>query len=148
MKKAIGAFAAGVVFAVGLAISGMTQPAKVIGFLDFLGDWDPSLAMVMIGAIGVHLVLLRVIKTRRSPIAADAFRIPSREDFTPALIGGSAIFGVGWGLGGYCPGPALVSLPTHTLDVLVFVVSMLAGIFLHRALAPKKARVAASECAP
>jgi uncharacterized membrane protein YedE/YeeE len=148
VKKAIGAFLAGLVFAIGLGISGMTQPSKVIGFLDFAGDWDPSLAFVMVGAIGVHFVLMRVIKKRRAPIAADVFRIPTREDLSPALIGGSAMFGVGWGLGGYCPGPAIVSLASHSSNVLVFVAAMLAGIFIHRLLTPKKTRVAASECAP
>lgn len=148
MKRPVGAFLAGVVFAIGLGISGMTRPSKVVGFLDVLGDWDPSLAFVMIGAIGTHLVLFRVIVRRRAPLAGDAFRVPTRRDLTPALLGGSAIFGVGWGLGGYCPGPALVSLPTGSAGVLVFVAAMAAGVFLHRALAPKPARVAASECAP
>ena len=135
-------------FGVGLLLSGMTRPEKVLGFLDFTGHWDPSLAFVMIGAIGVHRVLFRLITKRRSPLVAAAFRVRSREDLSPPLFAGSAIFGVGWGLGGYCPGPALVSLATLTPEVLVFTGAMLGGIFLHRALAPKKQARAASECAP
>ncbi len=121
-------FMSGVVFAVGLALAGMTRPQKVIGFLDFFGSWDPSLMFVMVGAIGVNLVLLWLMLRRGKPVHAERFQIPTRTELDPRLIGGAALFGVGWGLGGYCPGPALSSLTTGSLSVLVFIVAMTVGM--------------------
>lgn len=132
-KQAAAAFVAGLVFAVGLAVAGMTQPSKVVGFLDFFGDWDPSLAFVMGGAIAVHALLFRLVTRRRSPLAAEVFQIPRRRDLTPQLVVGAALFGIGWGLGGYCPGPGLVSLPTLGADALAFVAAMMAGMWLYEA---------------
>lgn len=129
MKRSISALAAGLLFAVGLAIAGMTQPSRVVGFLDFFGDWDPSLAFVMAGAIAVHLVFYRLVRRRPSPIFGDAFRVPTRRDVTPQLIAGSALFGLGWGLGGFCPGPGVTSLATHTPEAITFVAAMTAGMF-------------------
>src|SRR5690606_15297342 len=114
-------FAAGALFAVGLSLAGMTQPSKVIGFLDFFGRWDPSLMFVMGGAIGVHLVLSRFIVKRESPLFAARFRIPTRRDVTPKLVAGAALFGIGWGLGGFCPGPGIASIGTLGAHALTFV---------------------------
>ncbi|GAB5549449.1 MAG: YeeE/YedE family protein [Sandaracinaceae bacterium] len=132
MKQSIAAFFAGLIFAVGLVIAGMTQPSKVVGFLDFFGSWDPSLAFVMGGAIAVHFVLFRVILKRASPLFAGKFEVPSRQDLTPALLVGSGLFGVGWGLGGFCPGPGIVSLGSFGAEAAVFVVTMTLGMLAHR----------------
>jgi uncharacterized protein len=123
---------AGAVFALGLAISGMTIPARVTGFLDVGGAWDPTLAFVMAGAIAVYAPLLRIIRGRGRPVLADAFSWPTARAIDLRLIGGSAIFGVGWGLSGYCPGPALASLAGGGTAV-IFLVAMLAGIAVARA---------------
>ena len=129
-------FAVGLVFALGLGISGMTQPDKVIGFLDFLGSWDPALMGVMGGGVVVYLLLHRVVVRRGGPVLGDIFQIPQRTDITPRLVAGSAMFGVGWGLGGFCPGPALTALPSMTPHVLVFAGSMFAGMLLFRVVDP------------
>lgn len=130
-KALISAFGAGALFAVGLAISGMTLPTKVIGFLDFFGEWDPALAFVMGGAVIVYAIGFRLVTRRRdAPACATKFSIPTRKDITPRLVLGSAIFGLGWGLGGFCPGPALTSLTTGLLDVGVFVAAMFLGMYL------------------
>lgn len=121
-------FLSGLLFAVGLAISGMTQPAKVIGFLDFFGAWDASLVFVMGGAIAVHFIALRFIFKMKKPVFAESFSLPTRKDLDPRLLGGAALFGVGWGLGGFCPGPALASISTFATPVLVVVGAMLVGM--------------------
>ena len=123
-------FLGGALFAVGLAVSGMTQPQKVIGFLDFAGSWDPSLMFVMVGAIGVNLVLLRLTLRRKAPVFAAAFQIPTRNDIDGRLLGGAALFGIGWGLAGFCPGPALTSLGTGSMKVVAFVGAMAVGMRL------------------
>lgn len=152
MKKSIAAFFAGGLFSVGLAVAGMTQPSKVVGFLDFFGDWDPSLAFVMGGAIAVHLVLFRLVTRRKSPLAAEVFQIPTRRDFTPQLVVGSALFGVGWGLGGFCPGPGLTSLPTLGVEAISFVVAMTVGMVayegMQRALARRRKSAPVATSAP
>jgi uncharacterized membrane protein YedE/YeeE len=131
MNSTLAAFLAGLIFAIGLAISGMTQPGKVTAFLDLFGNWDPSLAFVMMGAIAVHAVLYRVIRQRTTPIFAQAFSIPTRSDLDPRLIGGAALFGIGWGLGGFCPGPAVTSLASGSTSVIIFVAAMLVGMVLY-----------------
>ncbi len=113
---------AGTVFGAGLVISGMTLPEKVRGFLDFTGAWDPTLAFVMGSAVLVHAVAYVLAKRRRAPLFAASFQLPTRRDIDGKLLLGAAIFGIGWGLGGYCPGPALASLPTGGSSVLAFVV--------------------------
>ena len=123
-------FVGGFVFALGLGLSGMTDTGKVIGFLNLAGDWDPSLAFVMMGAIAMHLTLYRIILRRQSPLWGDRFHVPTRRDISPQLVVGAAIFGVGWGLGGYCPGPGLVSLAAVGPSALVFVLFMIAGMVL------------------
>ena len=136
MKRAdLAAFVAGAIFAVGLALSGMTKPAKVIGFLDFVGPWDASLAFVMVGAIAVHAIAHRIIVRRGAPLFDDGFHLPTRRDLDVRLVAGAAIFGIGWGLGGYCPGPALVSAGGGALAALVFVGGMTVGIFAENAVA-------------
>ncbi|MBK8996456.1 MAG: YeeE/YedE family protein [Myxococcales bacterium] len=130
--KALIPLVSGLLFALGLALSGMTQPEKVTGFLDFTGAWDPSLAFVMLGAIGVHLVALRFAKRLSRPLAAAAFEPLARERVDGRLVLGAALFGVGWGLSGYCPGPALVSVGSGSLSVLAVAGGMLAGVALFR----------------
>ena len=131
MKSAATSFISGVVFALGLGISGMTRPIKVIEFLDFFGQWDASLAFVMIGAIAVYFLAYRLSRTMSSPVLEAKFSIPSRADLDGRLIAGAALFGIGWGLGGFCPGPAITSLASGATPVVVFVLAMAAGIYLH-----------------
>lgn len=139
MKRSLSAFAAGALFAVGLGISGMTLPEKVIGFLDVTGDWDASLAFVMIGALSVHVVCSRLILRRGTPISGGVFSIPTRKDIDGRLVAGAALFGLGWGLGGYCPGPVLTSVVTLTAAPLIFVAAMAAGMGLQRLLGRQEA---------
>src|SRR5271170_793749 len=128
------AFAAGVIFALGLGIGGMTQPARIIGFLDVTGRWDPSLAFVMGGAVAVTFLLFPLILERPAPILAPRFVLPSKKHLDAPLLLGATLFGVGWGLSGYCPGPALVSLATIARPVLVFVAFMFVGFHLGKRL--------------
>ena len=129
------AFAAGALFAVGLGVGGMTQPARVLAFLDFAGSWDPSLAFVMAGAVGVYAAAFRLVRRRPRPLLSAAFAIPGRRDVDARLLVGAALFGIGWGLAGYCPGPGIVSLVTGRADVVVFVTAMLAGMGIADAFA-------------
>jgi hypothetical protein len=138
MKSNLAALFAGLLFGVGLLISGMTQPEKVIGFLDLAGDWDASLALVMGGAILVHLPLSRLILRRRSPLLDLIFHLPTRHDIDPRLVAGAALFGIGWGLGGYCPGPALVSASSGSPSALLFVAVMTVAMLLEHRLASRR----------
>ncbi|MCX6118068.1 MAG: YeeE/YedE thiosulfate transporter family protein [Proteobacteria bacterium] len=131
MKTFLAAFSSALLFGLGLGVAGMTLPKKVIGFLDITGEWDPSLIAVMVGAILVHSVSYRLITKRDSPVLASRFQIPTRRDIDWKLISGSAMFGAGWGLGGFCPGPALVSTVTGNSSVLIFVLSMVVGILIY-----------------
>jgi uncharacterized membrane protein YedE/YeeE len=140
MKNGLAAFVVGFVFAIGLGLSGMTQPQKVIGFLDLFGNWDPSLIFVMIGAILVHLVTYRIIRRRNSPLFSTQWHVPTKKEITPALVLGAFIFGVGWGLGGFCPGPAVTSLASFDPRVIQFVISMLVGMYLFK-LVDKKLKL-------
>lgn len=124
------ALCSGALFAAGLALSGMSNPRKVLGFLDLAGSWDPSLACVMAGALAVHSLAYRLQRRRARPIYAERFSLPEESDVDRRLIGGAALFGVGWGIAGYCPGPALVSLVSGNLGCLVFVLCMLLGMGL------------------
>lgn len=126
------ALVCGLLFALGLGISGMTQPAKVVGFLDFFGKWDPSLAFVMMGAIAVYAIGYRLVVKRPRPLAHEAFHIPPMKAIDRRLIAGSIVFGVGWGLAGFCPGPAIVSMASLQVEPLVFTVAMTAGMLLFR----------------
>jgi uncharacterized protein len=138
-KSLITALAAGLLFALGLVLSGMTQPAKVIGFLNiwgmfdgsFPGKWDPSLAFVMGGALLVTLVAFAVTpRTGKKPWFADKFELPTRKDLDIKLIGGAALFGIGWALAGYCPGPALASVLAGGTDIFIFVSCLIGGMAL------------------
>ena len=120
----------GVLFAVGLGISGMTQPSKVLGFLDIFGAWDPALMFVMGGAVAVNFVGYRLAVGRPHPLLATRFDIPTRRDIDWQLIGGAVLFGVGWGIAGFCPGPALVALAGGSADVMLFVAAMFIGFLL------------------
>jgi uncharacterized membrane protein YedE/YeeE len=129
-KQIVTALASGLLFGAGLAVGGMTTPAKVIGFLDVGGRWDPSLAFVMLGAVVIHFFAYRWVRGSAAPLFADEFAIPKLRHIDAKLVGGSALFGVGWGMGGYCPGPGIVSLGAGRSDALVFVASMALGWFL------------------
>lgn len=132
MKNGLAALLVGFIFALGLGISGMTQPQKVVGFLDVFGVWDPSLIFVMAGAIAVHIVTYKLIRKRSSPLLSAQWHVPTKKEITPALIVGSLLFGVGWGLAGFCPGPAVTSLASFELKPFVFVLSMLVGMYIFR----------------
>lgn len=128
MKAIASAVGAGALFGVGLAISGMTKPSKVVGFLDVFGAWDPSLMFVMIGAIAVHFVAHRLVTKRPSPLFDTRFHLPTRKDVDARLVLGAAIFGVGWALAGFCPGPALVTAASGATAAIVFVAGMTVGM--------------------
>ena len=128
MKRLAVAYVCGLLFAVGLGISGMTHPSKVLGFLDFAGDWDPSLALVMGSGVLVNFVFFRMATRRGAPLLAPSFYLPTRTAVDASLLGGAALFGAGWGLGGFCPGPAIVSVVTGATPVVAFVVAMLGGM--------------------
>ncbi len=138
MKIVASAFVSGLLFAIGLGLAGMTDPAKVIGFLDFFGTWDPSLAFVMVGGILSYAVAFRLITRRHAPVFGTQFSLPTRKDLTPQLIIGSALFGIGWGIAGLCPGPGLASLATGSASVLAFVVAMLGGMALYKYFLEKR----------
>lgn len=108
----------------------MTRPSKVLGFLDILGAWDPSLLFVMVGAIGVYMPLYKLIRRRKRPLFDERFFVPERRPINVRLVVGSAIFGIGWGLAGYCPGPAVTGLAHGDVGAIAFVASMLAGMAL------------------
>ncbi len=129
MRSLLSSFAVGLTFGAGLLVSGMSQPTKVVGFLDVLGGWDPSLAFVMAGAIAVHVVAYRLVARMPHPLWAAKWSIPTRRDLDVRLLAGAALFGAGWGLGGYCPGPALTGLGGGASETLLFTASMLAGMW-------------------
>lgn len=126
------ALLAGLLFGAGLLISGMTRPEKVIGFLDVAGDWDGSLAFVMIGAIGVFAMAAYRARHTAAPVWAAAFQWPTRTHLDVPLVLGSAIFGVGWGIAGYCPGPALVAVGAGNLPAAWFTGAMAVGMVIYR----------------
>ena len=119
-------------FGMGLIVSGMGNPAKIINFLDVTGTFDPSMALVMIGAIAVVMPGFKLLRGRDKPIFAQAFNWPSRTDIDMRLIAGSSLFGIGWGLSGYCPGPGIVGLPQGESGTIAFMVAMLVGMSVGR----------------
>lgn len=147
MKKHLVAFVAGLIFAIGLGVAGMTQPSKVVGFLDFFGAWDPSLMFVMGGAIAAHFLFARrAMKGATSPRFALKFELPTRRDIDAKLLIGAILFGIGWGIGGLCPGPALVGLVSGAPTTLVFVAAMVTSMFAYRWLSrPRPANDVAVE---
>ena len=129
----------GLLFGVGLIVSGMGNPAKVLNFLDLFGTFDPSLAFVMGGAVVVAFIGYRLVLARPAPLLAARFQVPTRTDIDARLLVGPALFGIGWGLGGFCPGPAFTALGLGAPGTLVFVPAMLAGMWAARALAERHA---------
>ena len=119
---------AGLVFGLGLLISGMASPEKVLGFLDLAGPWDPSLALVMGGAIAVGLLGFALVRKRSTSVLGEPMQMPTRKDIDAPLVVGASLFGIGWGLAGYCPGPALVGITAGIPSALIFTVAMLAGM--------------------
>ena len=132
--KALVWFGCGLLFGLGLWVSGMAQPAKVIGFLDVFGRWDPSLALVMLSAIVTTTIGYRRVLARPAPWLAERFQLPSASPIDARLLGGAALFGLGWGLSGYCPGPALTGLSVAGSGGLAFIAAMLAGVALVRTI--------------
>ena len=130
MRRLSASFLAGVLFGAGLTISQMVNPEKITDFLDFFGRWDPSLAFVMGSALAVTFVFFRIILSRPHPLFALEFHVPGARRIDPRLIGGSTLFGIGWGLAGYCPGPAVASLAYGLSQSAIFVVAMVVGIAL------------------
>lgn len=126
--KMVTSFLAGALFTAGLAVSGMTQPEKVLGFLDVTGSWDASLMFVMVGAIGVHFTARRLLASRKKPVFAHSFHSFTRTSIDAPLVVGSALFGVGWGLSGYCPGPVIASSVVSGRPGLVFIAAMVVGM--------------------
>ena len=124
------ALGSGVLFGAGLAIGGMTNPTRVRGFLDLFGNWDPTLAFVMGSAVIVMTIAWRFQRGMAQPIFAEAFSLPETSDLTPRLIGGSALFGIGWGVAGLCPGPGIAALVIEPASAAVFVAAMLLGMVL------------------
>lgn len=129
-KRIPSALLVGLVFGIGLILGGMTNPAKVIGFLDLFGNWDPSLAFVMGGAISVGLLAFRIAGNRPASLLGEPMRLPTRKDIDKRLVLGSLTFGAGWGLAGFCPGPALVAFGSGNIKATIFVASMLTGMAL------------------
>jgi uncharacterized protein len=126
--KVVNAFICGLVFGLGLILSGMANPAKVLGFLDLAGHWDPSLAFVMIGAIAIATLGFRVARSRSVSVLGAPMQLPAAKRIDWRLVGGSLLFGAGWGLAGFCPGPALVSAGSGQPHAWLFVAAMLAGM--------------------
>lgn len=128
MQILVGLFT-GVLFSIGLTISGMVNPRKVIGFLDIFGDWDPALIFVMGGGVTINVLLFKLILKRKNPLFSKEFMMPKNIDIDKRLIIGAFLFGIGWGIGGVCPGPGLANMFTLNAKALVFVVSMIVGMF-------------------
>lgn len=131
---------AGLVFGLGLLLSGMADPAKVLGFLDLAGAWDPSLAFVMVGAIAVGLPAFALARRRSVSLLGAPMRLPTARAIDRRLVGGSVLFGIGWGIAGFCPGPALVALGMGLAPALVFVAAMVAGMGLFETIERRRAR--------
>ena len=128
----VSVYLSGLLFGLGLTVSAMVNPAKVIGFLDIAGNWDPSLALVMIGGLLITLPAFQLILKRDRPLLESRFFLPARTDIDRRLIGGAILFGIGWGLAGLCPGPALTALVTLNSSLVLFVVAMIGGMIIHR----------------
>ncbi len=137
-RSHITAFIAGLIFGIGLLLAGMANPAKVLAFLDIAGHWDPSLALVMGGAIPVSAIGFYLTRHRTAPLFSASFQVPTNRKLDKRLVLGALGFGVGWGLAGFCPGPALVALGTGSLKAVVFVAAMLSGMVIFEILERQK----------
>jgi len=135
MKQVLVALVSGIIFGIGLSLSQMINPNKVINFLDISGQWDPSLAFVMMGALIVTFISFRLILKKPDPILEESFHLPKRTDIDKALLAGAAIFGIGWGMSGYCPGPAVAGIGSGNIEAIVMVASIYAGFFFQKWLA-------------
>jgi uncharacterized membrane protein YedE/YeeE len=140
MTHTLLSLAAGLVFGLGLIVSGMADPAKVLGFLDLAGAWNPSLALVMGGAIAVGLPAFALARTRKTSFAGAPMQLPQSSAIDMRLAGGSLLFGIGWGLAGFCPGPALVALGMGRVEALAFTAAMLAGMGAFELIVRARAR--------
>ncbi|AJY53045.1 MULTISPECIES: DUF6691 family protein [unclassified Halomonas] len=129
MKTLMG-YLAGLLFGLGLAIGGMTDPTRVLNFLDVFGDWDPTLMFVLGGAVTTTFIGYRLVLRRSQPLFAQAFQLPTRRDLDGRLMGGAVLFGIGWGLSGYCPGPAFASFAGLTMPLMAMLLSMIGGWWL------------------
>ena len=136
--KQIFALISGLIFGLGLIISGMANPAKVLNFLDLFGSWDPSLAFVMGGALVVAGIGYRLVWRRNAPLFAGRFQVPTGTEIDMKLVGGSALFGIGWGIAGFCPGAAIPALGTGRWEVLLFLAAVIVGFWLRRIIAPQR----------
>lgn len=145
MTRILTGFVAGLLFGAGLAVSEMINPAKVLNFLDIFGHWDASLAFVMLGAVVTTAIGYRLAFRRERPLLEGDFMLPTRQDIDARLVAGSAIFGIGWGLGGYCPGPAIAGLAFGALETIVFVAAMAAGMIVWRMMSTWALRSSAGE---
>lgn len=143
--SAVTAFLAGLVFGAGLLLSGMTDPGKVLGFLDIAGSWDPSLAFVMAGAILVGFFAFALARNRAKTFLGHALYLPTRRDIDARLVGGSVVFGIGWGLAGFCPGPAIVAFGAGYDKATVFVIAMLAGMLFYVGVERMFSRIPAAQ---
>lgn len=132
MRIALPSLVAGTLFGAGLALGGMTDPARVRGFLDLFGDWDPTLAFVMGGAVIVMAIVWRIVPRMAAPLFEEKFHFPTRDDLDSRLIGGAALFGIGWGIAGLCPGPGIAALAIAPWSAAVFVLALLAGMTIIR----------------
>ena len=132
MNKILIALISGIIFGLGLSLSQMMNPEKVISFLDISGDWDPSLAFVMMGALAVTFISFRWVLNRSEPLLEDGFHLSKRTEIDKALLGGAAIFGIGWGMSGYCPGPAVASLGLGSIEAVIMVLSIYLGFFCQK----------------
>lgn len=135
--RPLAALAAGLIFGFGLSVSGMLDPARVRGFLDITGSWDPTLAFVLGGAVGVAGLGYALARRLAHPAFETTFHLPTNRRIDPPLVGGGALFGVGWGLSGFCPGPAVAALSTGSISVAVFVAAMLVGMAAHHRFSPR-----------
>ncbi len=134
MRKYVASLAAGLIFGCGLALAGMTDPKKVLGFLDVSGAWDPTLMFVLAGAVAVTLIGFRLVLRRPLPLFGDRFYLPVLTSIDLPLVTGAAIFGIGWGISGYCPGPALAALASPGHETWIFLPAMIVGMLLHHLL--------------
>ena len=131
MRTVVG-FLCGLIFGVGLVVSGMSNPAKVLNFLDITGTWDPSLAFVMGGAVLVTFIGYRLVLNRSAPVMSEVFHLPTKKDVDGQLLTGASIFGIGWGLGGFCPGPAFTAVPLMSTGIIAFFPALLIGMWAGR----------------
>ena len=138
-KQYVTALIAGALFGFGLAISQMVDPARVLGFLDVAGTWDPTLIFVLGGAVGVTVIAFRFVLRQANPLFAESFHLPTKQDVDLPLVAGAAIFGVGWGIAGYCPGPGITALVRGAWNPVLFVAALAAGSFLHSLFANRLA---------